>query len=295
MLTYILVAIGSHHLEYGFPSTHSTNCVSIALFFYAIFHRFASAPSANDGPGALQHTTVIRNSLDVAQPAISPTLYIVLCSILVLYSVSIVFGRLYTGMHSFTDCVFGVMMGAGIWWVQTDWLGVPFVFHQLNLLYHPLNTLGLGNVDSYGELTLHLGRGLNTGAWADEWVQRGGWEIPLILIPLCLLAVHKHPQPVDDCPCFEDAIAILSVVLGAYLSHWAVNFSGALQRTRSVVMPGSGWVLEAGQWLQLERGWQDILLWWAVAAVKMILGLFCSYLTWQAFFKSYITAFCQVF
>ncbi len=259
----LLTAIGSHHLEYGFPSTHSTNSVSIALFFYAIFHRFASA--ANDVPGT---------TLQPAQTAISPTLYLALCSILVLYSLSIVFGRLYTGMHSFTDCVVGVLLGAGIWWVQTDWSGIPLVFYQSNLLYQPLIALGLGNVDSYGALTLHVGRGLDIGAWADGWVQRGGWEIPLILIPLCLLAVHKHPQPVDDCPCFEDAIAILSVVLGAYLSHWAVNFSGALQRTRSIVMPGSGWVLEAGKWLQVERGWQDILLWWTIAANKMILGMF---------------------
>ncbi|KAK4687514.1 hypothetical protein P7C73_g2591, partial [Tremellales sp. Uapishka_1] len=27
-------------------------------------------------------------------------------------------------------------------------------------------------------------------------------------------------KPVDDCPCFEDAIAILSVILGSFLGHW---------------------------------------------------------------------------
>ena len=50
--------------------------------------------------------------------------------------------------------------------------------------------------------------------------------------------VHKHPEPVDgksppsiaarmaadfpflDCPCFEDAIAVLSVMLGSFLCHW---------------------------------------------------------------------------
>ena len=44
----------------------------------------------------------------------------------------------------------------------------------------------------------------------------------------------------DDCPCLEDAIAFASVVLGAFLSHWAVHFSGAAEHARSVVMPGSG-------------------------------------------------------
>ena len=29
------LAVGNHHLEYGFPSTHSANCVSMALFLGA--------------------------------------------------------------------------------------------------------------------------------------------------------------------------------------------------------------------------------------------------------------------
>ncbi|KAG9020885.1 hypothetical protein FS837_007782, partial [Tulasnella sp. UAMH 9824] len=32
------LTIGSHHLEYGFPSTHSTNSISIALHFHSIFY-----------------------------------------------------------------------------------------------------------------------------------------------------------------------------------------------------------------------------------------------------------------
>ncbi|RPD55563.1 hypothetical protein L227DRAFT_579534 [Lentinus tigrinus ALCF2SS1-6] len=36
------LTIGSHHLEYGFPPTHSTNSVSIALFFYYLLQRFLS-------------------------------------------------------------------------------------------------------------------------------------------------------------------------------------------------------------------------------------------------------------
>jgi hypothetical protein len=37
---------------------------------------------------------------------------------------SIVFGRLYTAMHSFTDCATGVVMGAGIWWVHDGYWGL---------------------------------------------------------------------------------------------------------------------------------------------------------------------------
>ena len=56
--------------------------------------------------------------------------------ILVFYMLSIVFGRLYTGMHSFPDC-FGVLLGTGIWelfvlfgdildtWLKTSgWIGM---------------------------------------------------------------------------------------------------------------------------------------------------------------------------
>ena len=35
--------------------------------------------------------------------------------VLAFYVFSIVYGRLYTGMHSFTDCVFGAALGAGLW------------------------------------------------------------------------------------------------------------------------------------------------------------------------------------
>ena len=36
-------------------------------------------------------------------------------ALLLFYVFSIVYGRLYTAMHSFTDCIVGVALGAGIW------------------------------------------------------------------------------------------------------------------------------------------------------------------------------------
>lgn len=47
--------------------------------------------------------------------AISGATYWISCGILVLYAISIVFGRIYTGMHSFTDCGVGVVLGAAVW------------------------------------------------------------------------------------------------------------------------------------------------------------------------------------
>jgi membrane-associated phospholipid phosphatase len=102
--------MGTHHLEYGFPSTHSTNSVSIALFLFTHLHRLASAPADQNGSDRA--------------PAVSPTAYALLTVALAWYVLSIVLGRLYTAMHSFTDCVVGVLMGAGIWWVHDGYWGL---------------------------------------------------------------------------------------------------------------------------------------------------------------------------
>jgi hypothetical protein len=171
----------------------------------------------------------------------------------------------------------GVLLGAGLWWAQTDWSGFPLVVPSTSAFYQPIIRLGLETVrlPSSDSLILHIGQGPNLGQKLEQWVQLGGWEVPLILIPLTLLAVHKHPQPVDDCPCFEDAIAIMSVLMGVFLSHWVVCFMGHGHASAvKVVMPGSGWLFEAGKWVRLDRGWNDVLVWWSIAAFKMSFGLF---------------------
>lgn len=285
-LTYLFLpaAIGTHHLEYGFPSTHSTNSVSIALFFFAEVHRFATVPLSNLSipPSSFLNSTLTAaetllpsdTAISVSEPIISQGLYYILCTILFIYAFSVVFGRLYTAMHSFTDCFVGIFLGAGIWWWHTSWAGIPVFLDASNPLYMALTSFGFGSLHPSGSLLVYLGKGLGTGEWIEGWVQRGGWEVPLILIPLCLLAVHIHPQPLDDCPCFEDAIAILSVVLGALVSRWVLSYSQlGMPLTTIAVMPGSGWVLELGEWVQVERGWDDVLIWWTMAVIKMGVGM----------------------
>lgn len=80
-------------------------------------------------------------------------------------------------------------------------------------------------------------------------------------IPLCLLTVHWHPQPVDDCPCFEDAIAFISVVMGEIVSRWYMLHNGYDEGYFVSVQPGDPW-----------GGWTDAVTWWSVAWMKMILG-----------------------
>ena len=92
---FYVLALGSLHLEYGFPSTHTANSVSIALVLYSYVHR-----------------------LYFSESSISLTSYYVYLAAIIVYAFSIVFGRIYAAMHSFTDCAFGIVIGATIWLLQ---------------------------------------------------------------------------------------------------------------------------------------------------------------------------------
>jgi hypothetical protein len=85
------LTIGTHHLEYGFPSTHSANSVSFAVYLYALLRNAAADPTS-----AFSSPVVYNSSL----------------AILLWYGTTIVFGRLYCGMHSFTDVAVGTVIGA---------------------------------------------------------------------------------------------------------------------------------------------------------------------------------------
>ncbi|GLB39364.1 putative acid phosphatase homologues [Lyophyllum shimeji] len=288
------LTIGTHHLEYGFPSTHSTNCVSIALFFFAHAHRLASTPATPSGTvliatnnnSTADSTLPLDAASSLAEPIISAQAFTNIAIVLAIYTFSIVFGRIYTAMHSFTDCAVGVALGAGIWWAQSSWTGIPIVLTPSNPLHWLCSFLWPKTLTDAGTYVMYLGKGARASEWMEEWVRQGGWEVPLILIPLCLLAVNQHPQPVDDCPCFEDAIAFGSVVLGALVGSWAMSFSGLrMDIGKTVVMPGSGWAFEAGQWMQVERTLWDLVVWWSFAALKMIVGVLVIFV-WRLLAKS---------
>ncbi|KAK7046938.1 sphingosine-1-phosphate phosphatase [Favolaschia claudopus] len=245
------LTMGTHHLEYGMPSTHSANAVSLALLFWAYIHELTFTES----------------------PSVSYPAYVALTISLAVYATSIVFGRLYTGMHSVSDCIVGVLVGAFFWLAHTSFPGIPF---SLTL---PLTTPYTFNVT--------LLRGWGCGALLDEWVLRtpSSLRVPFTIIPLALLAVNQHPQPVDDCPCFEDAIALGSVVLGMFLGRWgAVRWAGHVPGA-SIVMPGSGWAFTEEGWTPIERDWSDVGIWWAAAIAKMVFGILVIF-AWRLLAKA---------
>jgi len=77
----------SSHLEYGFPSTHTTNAVSVALFLLTYILLI---------PDFWLRWTCI--------------------TAVIFYAFSISFGRIYCGMHGLVDVVAGAILGCLIWW-----------------------------------------------------------------------------------------------------------------------------------------------------------------------------------
>ncbi|KAF9161913.1 hypothetical protein DFQ26_004034 [Actinomortierella ambigua] len=118
-------------LEYGFPSSHSTNAVSIALFLYS---------------------HILLTDANSWQPYTRE----LACFGLIVYAVSIVYGRLYCGMHSITDCVGGSAIGVAIWGA--------YWYYREAIEYYMVSPI-----------------------WWD---------------------------PVDDCPCFDDCVAFVAVLMG---------------------------------------------------------------------------------
>lgn len=75
---------GSAALEYGFPSTHSANAVSVLTYALLYFETYKNP---------------------------NPTARLIQYAVAAIYGFSIVFGRIYCGMHGFLDVVIGSSVG----------------------------------------------------------------------------------------------------------------------------------------------------------------------------------------
>ena len=140
-------------LEYGFPSTHSTNAVSVTVYALLLLQ------SPDSG----------------VKPEIIFPLQILFCA----YAFSIILGRLYCGMHGFFDVIVGSALGALISLLQ-----------------------------------------FNFGYVLDDFIYTGSFKAPAIVILIILVLVRIHPEPADDCPCFDDSVAFAGVVIGAEFGNW---------------------------------------------------------------------------
>lgn len=143
----------SASLEYGFPSTHSTNAVSVAVYALFMLHRSESA----------------------IQSEVRLALQIFCCA----YAISIVSGRLYCGMHGFLDVAVGSFLGAA----------------------------------------LALAKGVY-GPIFDEFIFQESLKPLALYILILLVLVRLHPEPADNCPCFDDSVAFAGVLIGVEAGNW---------------------------------------------------------------------------
>ncbi|KAI1372284.1 PAP2-domain-containing protein [Hypoxylon crocopeplum] len=191
---------GSAALEYGFPSTHSANAVSVAV--YAI---------------------LCLRSPDIPY---QPNTKFTLEALAYFYAISIVFGRLYCGMHGFVDVVIGSIMGAVISLVE---------FH-----YGPA-------------LDLYL---------LDSWTSLCG------LLLLIIILIRVHPEPADDCPCFDDSVAFAGVMMGLEIGTWRFGRSSLSHTPFDLIALGWPAVI-----LRILFGVLVIFAWREVAKPSLLRGL----------------------
>lgn len=198
---------GSAALEYGFPSTHSTNAVSVAVYAIQML-RTSEEPS-----DMTTHT-----ALQVA---------------LYFYAVSIVLGRLYCGMHGFFDVVIGTALGA--------------LLAVVEMLF--------GNA-------------------FDHWVCQDSFTAPLFVTLVILVLVRIHPEPADDCPCFDDSVCFAGVVIGVEVGVW--HFS---KTSYAVEDPVPGTV-----------AFDIAEIGWLKAVLRILLGVFIIF-AWRALMKPLLLKF----
>ncbi|KAF5132324.1 hypothetical protein DV495_001421 [Geotrichum candidum] len=148
-----LTMSGSAALEYGFPSTHTANSVSV--FMIIVYALFDSKDSFR-----------------------SPTTYHLAHFFNILYVATIVMGRVYCGMHGFLDVIGGAIIGIFLWLIRH--------------IYGPA-------MDAF----------IISSSYKALWI-----------VPFVLFLVRVHPEPADDCPCFDDGVAFMGVVAGTVVGEW---------------------------------------------------------------------------
>lgn len=192
---------GSAALEYGFPSTHSTNAVSVAVYCLYVLNSRASE--------------------------FSPTATVLLQAAAYFYGFSIVLGRLYCGMHGFLDVICGAILGGALAAIQCI----------------------------YGDAY-------------DDHLYDGSLKYVLFVTLIILVLVRVHPEPVDDCPCFDDSVAFAGVMIGTEFGSWHYSWSGyALSETTRATVP-----------FNLES------MGWPVTITRIVVGVFTIF-AWRGIMK----------
>lgn len=154
--------------EYGCPSSHTANATSVSLLL--LFHLI------NNWNNVESHLKFFNSHL---------LFNLVALVSLKIYYISMIFGRIYCGMHGFIDLLFGSIIGLAILLMRMQF-----------------------------------------GDKIDELIVNKSLLVPLITIIGHYSLIHFHTVPLETCPCFEDSVAFVGVLMGLDLGHWLLSNSG---------------------------------------------------------------------
>lgn len=155
--------------EYGFPSSHSANATAVSLFLLK----------------------KLLENYNNFQSSLTPN---ILLFVLAIYYISLIIGRIYCGMHGFSDIIVGSLIGC------------------LCLVVRTL-----------------------TQEWYDALILQNSILIPICTTLVNYFLIYIHVSPVDDCPCYDDSVAFIGVIMGLEISHWGyIKTSYSLDHTYGV-------------------------------------------------------------
>lgn len=109
---------------------------------------------------------------------------LVIVLITAFYFFTMILGRLYCGMHGCVDICVGFIVGSAVFYLRA------FLLH-----------------DWWDDLILH-----NNSYW-----------VPIGFTALYYAMVYVHSVPLDPCPCFQDSVSFMGVLMGLDGLHWYVS------------------------------------------------------------------------
>lgn len=146
--------------EYGFPSSHSANATAVSLLLVDKILKI-------DG--------------------MAPGTKVAVLVAIGFYYLSLIFGRIYCGMHGFFDVFTGSAVGLSLYLFRSKFGAIWDEFFLLN--------------NNFGYFT------------------------PAVVWGFYLLLIHIHFEPIDNCPCFDDSVAFIGVLIGLDISHWLAKIT----------------------------------------------------------------------
>lgn len=116
----------------------------------------------------------------------TPNVSPILYSLFFLYWFSLIAGRIYCGMHGLVDIITGCLIGLFTVVLRLS----TKQFHDLQILTSTSPVL-----------------------------------TPLLLSVMYYAFIYFHPIPLEGCPCYEDSVAFIAVLMGLDLGYWSLSRS----------------------------------------------------------------------